>query len=253
MLVLIPGGTFQMGAQKKDKDGPNYAPEAEDDESPVHEVTLSPFFLSKYECTQAEWKEMTGGLDPSRYKAGQTLGDKPLTGRNPVEQVSWEDCDLWLSRNRLVLPTEAQREYACRAGTDTPWFTGRDVSKLGEVANVADAWLKGHGGATFAVTPEVDDGHSVHAPAGSFAPNAFGLFDVHGNVWEWCRDVYSPHAYARGPTTDPLVQQGSGFRVLRGGSWINVAGNARSAARDGDDPGDRDNNLGVRPARPVTP
>ena len=83
VLVLIPGGTFQMGAQKEDKDGPNYDPEAEDDESPVHEVTLSPFFLSKYECTQAEWKAMTGGLDPSRYKAGQTLGDKPLTAEEP--------------------------------------------------------------------------------------------------------------------------------------------------------------------------
>ncbi len=253
MLVLIPGGTFQMGAQKEDEDGPNYDPQAESDESPVHEVTLSPFFLSKYECTQAEWKAMTGGLDPSQHKAGQTIGDKPLTGRNPVEQISWEDCDLWLSRNRLVLPTEAEWEYACRAGTDEPWITGRDVAKLGEVANIADAWLKGHDGETFAVTPEVDDGHTVHAPVGSFAPNAFGLHDVHGNVFEWCRDVHSSQAFARGPATDPLVQQGSGSRVFRGGSWFSGAGFARSANRAGYAPGIRSDGLGLRPARPLLP
>ncbi len=176
-------------------DAPNYDPEAEDDESPVHEVTLSPYFLAKHECTQAAVAAMTEGLDPSTYKAGQTPGDKPLTPRNPVEQVSWEDCDRWLSRNRLVLPTEAQWEYACRAGTDSPGSPGGRSRRWASVANIADKYCKEHGGPpSWQYTDEVDDGHTVHAPVGSFAPNAFGLYDVHGNVYEWCPTSTAPTA-----------------------------------------------------------
>jgi formylglycine-generating enzyme required for sulfatase activity/serine/threonine protein kinase len=237
VLVLIPGGTFRMGAQPSDPDAPHYDPGAEGDESPVHEVTLSPYFLAKHEVTQAQWREMTEGLDPSLYKAGQTVGGKAVTPRNPVEQVSWEDVTLWLSRNRLVLPTEAQWECGCRAGTETPWITGQEVAALGQVANIRDRYSKENGGPpSWSYTEEVEDGHAVHAPVGSFAANAFGLHDVHGNVWEWCRDVYAFDAYRRGPTTDPLVQRGSGLRVYRGGSWRGVAGNARSAYRSGLDP-----------------
>ena len=264
VLVLIPGGTFLMGAQAKDPAGPHYHPQAEGDESPVHEVTLSPFFLSKYECTQAEWKAMTGGLDPSRNKAGQNLGDKLVTPRNPVERVSWEDGvgdPGWLTRNRLGLPTEAQWEYACRATTDTPWITGTDVAKLGTVADIGDAYLKRYSGGAIVVTEEVDDGHVVHAPVGSFAANRFGLHDVHGNVYEWCRDLYNPGYYAalaRGSEADrrdpPGPQgEGPGYRVLRGGSWRGNARLARSADRSNDLPATRSDNVGFRPARPVNP
>jgi formylglycine-generating enzyme required for sulfatase activity len=196
---------------------------------------------------------MTEGLDPSAYRAGQVFGGRTLTGLNPVEQVTWTDCEQWLGRNRLVLPTEAEWEYACRAGRDTPWSSGRDVADLGAVANIADRYLEENGGATMTVTTEVNDGHAVHAPVGSFAPNAFGLHDMHGNVYEWCRDVYAPAAYTRGPTTDPMVESGSGNRVDRGGSWNLVARYARSAFRNWNDPGIRNNILGFRPARPVTP
>ena len=252
VLVLIPGGTFKMGAQKKTEAGaPNHDPEAEGDESPVHDVTLSPYFLAKHEMTQAQWKAMTEGKDPSMYKAGQTIGDKALTARNPVEQVSWEDCDLWLSRNRLALPTEAQWEYGCRAGTDTPWFSGRDVAALAKVANIADKYCKEHGGPpTWQYTVEVDDGHTVHAPVGSFAANDFGLHDVHGNVMEWCRDVF--RSYGAQALTDPQAE-GSGNRVARGGSGRGVAGETRSSIRYGDAPGARRDSLGVRPARPLEP
>jgi formylglycine-generating enzyme required for sulfatase activity/serine/threonine protein kinase len=252
VLVLIPGGTFKMGAQEKDKDAPNYDVQAEGDESPVHEVTLSPFFLAKHECTQAQWKAMTEGLDPSTYKAGQTLSSRLLTGLNPVEQVTWTNCAQWLGRNRLVLPTEAEWEYACRAGTDTPWSSGPDVADLGGIANIADKYCKENGGhPTWTYTEEVNDGHTVHAPVGSFAANAFGLHDVHGNVYEWCRDAYSDRTYTGGPRTDPVAESGSGGRVARGGSWGYGARDARSASRSGGDPGFRSNDLGFRPSRPL--
>jgi formylglycine-generating enzyme required for sulfatase activity len=254
VLVLIPGGTFLMGAQK-DKSKPNHDPMAESDEAPVHEVTLSPYFMAKYECTQAQWIAMTGGLDPSRFKAGGATGEKQHTLRNPVERVSWEDGvgeTGWLARNRLGLPSEAQWEYACRAGADTPWFSGRDVRTLSKVANIGDAWLKAHGGTSFHVTPEVEDGHSAHAPVGSYAPNAFGLCDVHGNVWEWCRDTHKGKSYSPGSATDPLVDE-PGPRVLRGGAWLNPAKYVRSALRNGGAPTLRADDVGFRPARPVTP
>ncbi|MGE0193458.1 MAG: SUMF1/EgtB/PvdO family nonheme iron enzyme [Planctomycetota bacterium] len=250
VLVLIPGGSFLMGAQKKDPQGPNYDPLAEETQEPVHEVSLSPFFLAKHEATQAQWKALTGGLDPSAWKAGMRADLKDCTERNPVEQVSWEDCDLWLSRHRLVLPTEAEWEHACRAGTDTPWITGRDVAALGGVANIADAWLKTHGGEAFPATMEVNDGYGVHAPVGSFAPNKFGLHDVHGNVWEWCRDAY--RLYTADAVTDPVVQ-GKGGRVNRGGGWPNVARYACSARRARSDPGSRIYSIGVRPASTLAP
>ncbi len=253
VLVLVPGGTFDMGAQKEDPEGQNFDPGVGGfTESPVHEVTLSPFFLAKHECTQAQWKAMTGGLDPSRYKAGATMSDRLLTGRNPVEQVSWEESELWLDRNKLWLPTEAQWEYACRAGTSTPWFTGRAVAALSTAANVADAWLAEHGGERFTATLEVADGHGTHAPVGSYAANAFGLHDLHGNVLEWCHDAYLRWAYAPGRPIDPVVLLGERTRVGRGGSWALPAIHARSACRHKVDPGYRNSDHGVRASRPVT-
>jgi formylglycine-generating enzyme required for sulfatase activity len=250
VLVLIPGGTFQMGAQRTDVRGPNHDPEALHNEWPVHGVTLSPFFLGKHEVTQEQWTAMTEGRNPSRFKPGRRLGDQVFAARNPVELVSWETCDRWLSRNRLGFPTEAQWEYACRAGTDTPWITGRDVAALGKVGNIADAYLMGHGGGDMAVTSQVDDGHNGPASVGSLAANAFGLHDVLGNVWEWCRDVHRP--YSAKAVTDPKVE-GPGTRVLRGGAWSGRAIGARSAYREAFIWGYRNDDVGVRAARPVEP
>ncbi|MHC4934321.1 MAG: SUMF1/EgtB/PvdO family nonheme iron enzyme, partial [Planctomycetota bacterium] len=202
VLVLIPGGTFRMGAQETDAKAPNHDPEAAEDESPVHEVTLGPYFLSKYECTQAQWEKMTTER-PSAYGPGEEEG---VTLRDPVECVSWNDCTLWLSRYNLMLPTEAQWEHACRAGTDTPWFTGRELGALEKVANLADASFASDAVAHWPFTKEIDDGFVVHAPVGSLAANGFGLFDVHGNVWEWCRDTWS--GYPAEPVTEPLARGG---------------------------------------------
>ncbi len=250
LLVLVPGGTFRMGAQRADPNAPNFDPEALDGESPVHQVILSPFFVAKHEVTQAQWERLTGGEHPSYYGPRWEIVGKRVTLRHPVEQVSWEDCTRWLPRFGLELPTEAQWEYACRAGTATPWWCGPGAASLNGVASLADAFCKANNGPpSWQYTEEVNDGYAIHAPAGSLAPNAFGLHDVHGNVCEWCRD--SGGGYSAGPATDPLSEGGE-LRVYRGGGWTAIAAYARSTHRDPNAPYIRDSAIGVRPARPVT-
>ncbi len=249
VLVLLPGGSFRMGAQRADPDAPNHDPAAEPNEQPTHEATLAAFLLAKHECTQAQWIRMTGGENPSNYGPGAELGGRKVTRRNPVEQVSWEVCTKWLPRWGLSLPTEAQWEYACRAGTGTPWFTGREVAALGKFANIADRFAMANGGpASWQYTDEVHDGYTLHAPVGLLAPNAFGLHDVHGNVFEWCRDTYA--LYAPAAASDPLVE-GAGLRVYRGGSWGTIATFARASTRFRSPPGYLATIVGVRPARAV--
>ncbi len=249
VFVLIPGGIFSMGAQKEDAGKPNHDAQALPDESPVREVTLTPYFLSKYECTQAQWTALTEGLEPSLFEPGETYAKREIGRRNPVERVSWADAYTWLWRIGLVLPTEAQWECACRAGSATPWFTGRDAAALGKVANISDAWFKAHEGKAYPVTPGVDDGHSLHAPVGSFLPNAFGLHDLHGNVYEWCRDGYGQ--YVGSAVTDPKASGPS--VIFRGGSFATAAGEVRSSRRNHAPNTFRDCAIGVRPARAIDP
>jgi formylglycine-generating enzyme required for sulfatase activity/tRNA A-37 threonylcarbamoyl transferase component Bud32 len=246
VFVLLPGGTFTMGAQKEDPNDPNYDEQAESDESPVQEVRLSPFFLARHELTQGQWLRLTGS-SPSYYAAGRTWAGDAVTGANPVEQVSWEDCDRWLARHGLVLPSEAQWEYGCRAGAATPWSCAFD--ELVHYANLGDATARR---AVAAWTCEDwSDGHVVHAAVGTFKANAFGLHDMHGNVWEWTRDGNSFDAPRAGDGLrgDPA---GSERRVDRGGSFMHPALPARSANRSAGVPGMRSGHLGVRPARVVS-
>jgi formylglycine-generating enzyme required for sulfatase activity len=252
VLVLVPGGSYRRGAQAAEPDASNYDPLADEDESPVREVSVGAFLIAKHECTQGQWAAMTEGARPSQYGRGTREGDRRITDRHPVERVSFTEARLWLGRHRLRLPTEAEWEYACRAGTDTPWSTGREVARLGEVANLADAYFRAHGGpADWNYTDEVDDGHSVHAPVGSYLPNAFGLHDLHGNVWEWCEDRYGSYD---GAPRDGSAQEGettSAGRVNRGGGWSGSAADCRSSARYWLTPGNRGGNLGLRPAASV--
>ncbi|NOT29666.1 MAG: protein kinase, partial [Planctomycetes bacterium] len=193
VFVLLRGGTFQMGAQKSDPNGMNYDPQAQSGEGPVHAVTLSPFLLSKYEMTQGQWLRFVG-KNPSYYQPPGGLAPSLL---HPAEQVSWLDCMGIMERLGLSLPSEAQWEYGARGGTSSVWWPGDERQKLIGAVSLADQ-AAARGGATWSDIkdwPELDDGFVVHAPVERFAPNPFGLHNVHGNVWEWCLDGYDIDFY----------------------------------------------------------
>ena len=256
VFVLIPGGTFLMGAQKEDKAKPNYDPWSFDNEGPVHELTLSAYFLSKYEMTQGQWVRTAKGvrLNPSHYvNANYEEYDFAATFdlRNPVEQVSWEDGRDRLQRLGYRLPTEAQWEYACRAGTRTPWSAGEEVKSLERYANLADRskgrWFAGQ------IEQAIDDKYPAVSPVGAFVANGFGLHDMHGNVHEWCEDAYGPYGGASHRIGDGLLEiLGAPNRASRGGSFGVPPLFARSAFRSRDDPSNRNLILGLRPARRIT-
>ena len=201
-FVLIPAGSFVMGSPEEIGEG---------DESPAHKVTLTEsFYLGKYEVTQEQWETVMGN-NPSRFKGA----------KRPVESVSWNDCQKFLAAlqrstgRQFSLPTEAQWEYACRAGTKTQWSCGNDEALLNEYA-----WSGANTGGT------------THA-VGEKKPNAWGLYDMLGNVGEWTADWYAKHAYDRGDVTDPHQPATPGHSpVWRGGAWGDNASFLRSAARN---------------------
>jgi formylglycine-generating enzyme required for sulfatase activity len=257
VFVLLPGGTFRMGAVRGAEVGPNVDPQAQNAESPVHEVTLAPFFLARHELTKGQWKRLSGGGEPSWYRIGAIYEREPeeaIGYAHPVEQVDWMMSFEVLRHHGLLLPTEAQWEYGCRAGSTTPWWPGPEAKDLAGCANVLDqraervqlAWGRQEG--------DFDDGRVTIGPVSSYRPNGFGLYDVHGNVWEWCLDEYGSYA---GPVRagDGLRLRGDGssYRVNRGGSFGLPAVLARSASRHGYTPTLCGNALGLRPARTFQP
>jgi formylglycine-generating enzyme required for sulfatase activity len=192
-----------------------------------HRVTLTkPFYMGKYEVTQGEWQKVVGS-NPSNFKGSDRL---------PVEQVSWDDCQAFCQRagSGLRLPTEAEWEYACRAGTQTPFNTGETIST--DQANYNGNYTYGNGrkGEYRQKTVEV----------GSFRPNAWGLYDMHGNVCERCADWYRD--YPGGTVTDPTGPASGEGRVLRGASWACGPGGCRSGSRGSRFSGNRDNDFGFR-------
>lgn len=262
VFVLIPGGRFWMGTQKDDPAGRNYDPQAGSRENPVHEIDLDAFLISKYEMTQSQWQRFTG-TNPSTYdsswtRKGEPPADEPIHVNkpwNPVEQVSWTESQEVLGRLGLVLPTEAQWEYAARAGTGTPWWTGDEKESIGDhrAGNLADGWSKAKGGPASLQYEEWEDHRMVHAPVGEFLPNGFGLHDTIGNVWEWCRDRFGKfdEEAARGNGLRK-VTGGARVRMFRGGAFHDPASSARSANRLGLAPELRSDFLGVRPAGVIT-
>jgi serine/threonine protein kinase/formylglycine-generating enzyme required for sulfatase activity len=253
VLVLIPGGGFGMGTQTADPTGWNYFASARADESPVHEVELSPYFLSKYEMTQAQWTRFAG-RNPSEHGPATNFNGHQTDLTHPVETVSWLDGTRILTRLGLSLPSEAQWEYGCRAGTSTPWWTGENREALRGKVNLADqAFVRAGGLKSIAEDwPDLDDGWGVHAPVGTFAPNAFGLHEVHGNVYEWCRDGYGGYDLPLRPGDGERLAPAATLHVTRGGSYLDTAASARSAFRAWCAPEFRSYSLGLRPARVIT-
>lgn len=253
VFVLLPPGSFLMGAQKADANAPGYDPDALLVEGPPHEVTLAAFLLSKFELTQAQWR-LAMGDNPSRSQAGRVVRGVAIDGRHPVENVSWLRCETLAFQRGWTLPTEAQWEYACRAGTTTPWSTGAEAASLFGAANLADGASRRDYPSDWQCHEGVDDGNSVHAPVGSYRGNAFGLFDMHGNVREWCHDAMLRYATPVQPGTGERMSAAGGaapakLRCNRGGSCVVMATDLRSARRGEDQVGMQTPNLGVRPAR----
>ncbi|MEI8376521.1 MAG: SUMF1/EgtB/PvdO family nonheme iron enzyme, partial [Planctomycetota bacterium] len=185
--------------------------------------------------------------------AGRNAGFEQ-TDEHPVVNVSWNDavafCE-WLSKKEKKtyrLPTEAEWEYACRAGTTTRYSSGDDPETLAKVGNVADATAKAQF-PDLTWTIKASDGYVFTSPVGSFQPNAFGLYDMHGNAWQWCADWYGEDYYAKSPADDPSGPTTGSGRVLRGGGWYGRAGSCRSAHRDRITPEIRSNSLGFRVSR----
>jgi formylglycine-generating enzyme required for sulfatase activity len=227
-FVEIPAGFFWMGSRD------NW-----DSEKPLHRVKIAePFWLARYPVTQGQYREVTGP-EPSHFKDDATDTGKMGLGR-PVENISWNDarafCQTWNEANprsewQLTLPTEAQWEYACRAGAGTDYHTGD-----GREALDAAGWFNGNSGKT------------TH-PVGEKAENNYGLFDTHGNVWEWCLDSEDHDRYVAAVHAGTTLQHArpGGSKRLRGGSWIYHPDNCRAAYRDDfDTPESRSFNYGFR-------
>ena len=269
VFVLLPGGTFAMGAQAEDPDGLNYDPQAASAESPIRRVRLTPFFLSKYEMSQGQWLYTSGGTlesNPSLYNPVGGSWDPvwfatPETPSllHPIERVSWNECDTLLRNLGFLLPTEAQWEYAARAGTQTPWFTGESSQSLAGYVNLADEYAAHHGGEVWVrLDPWLNDGFTIHASVHTFEPNPLGLHHICGNVWEWCLDHYGDTAYSLrpevsgSPVLDPVFEnERANSRVTRGGSYHGTSDDARSSHRNNAAETFRGSSLGVRPARKV--
>jgi sulfatase modifying factor 1 len=217
--VSIPAGTFTMGS-------PVSEVQRIDGET-QHQVNLSAFKMSKYEVTFEQYDlfcDATGRSNPDDEGWGR--------GKRPVINVSWPDATAFAEWMGCRLPTEAEWEYACRAGTTTPFNTGNNLT-------TSQANYDGN-------YPYNNNAKGLYRketlPAGSFTPNAWGLYDMHGNVYEWCSDWYSN--YPTSAQTNPI------YRVLRGGSWTRLADDCRSACRSGSVPAIRNNFIGFRLVSP---
>jgi formylglycine-generating enzyme required for sulfatase activity len=229
-LVKIPGGTFQMGSNEYK------------DEQPIHSVTVAPFWLGKFPVTQEQY-EAVMGTNPSNFKGA----------KRPVETVSWNDAVAFCQclgeklGNQYRLPNEAEWEYACRVGTKTPFYFGETITTA--LANYRGTDWEYQGKTypgNYGKGPRGEYREQT-TPVGEFPPNDFGLYDMHGNVWEWCADRW--HENYKGAPTDGsawLSKNDNDNRLVRGGSWFNDPRLCRSAYRDSDSLDFRFNAFGFR-------
>ncbi|MBO3457462.1 formylglycine-generating enzyme family protein [Aetokthonos hydrillicola] len=225
-MVEIPGGKFVMGSPSTEKD-------RSDSERPQHNVTIKPFYIGKFTITQQQYQAVMG-KNPSNFK-----GEK-----RPVEQVSWDDaiafCDKLSQRTGKTyrLPSEAEWEYACRALTTTPFYFGETITT--DLANY-------YGSSTYASEPKGVYRQQT-TEVGKFPPNAWGLYDMHGNIWEWCQDTW--HDSYEGAPVDGTAwvsdDKNNTLHLLRGGAWNNVPRICRTIDRDWFARDYSDSNVGFR-------
>jgi formylglycine-generating enzyme required for sulfatase activity len=256
VFVLIPGGSFDMGSVPPGEDHPEGTPNVETGASecqgPVHRVDVEPFFISKYEMSQGQWLRFTGANPSAGRPGARHLGAKiEMTLLHPVEMVSCIDCEDCLTRLGLRLPSEAEWEYAARAGTGTAWWTGIGRDSLAGAANIADLSCRNSGimGKEYEYEEWLDDGYAGHAPVSAFEPNPFGLHNVYGNVWEWCPDSWKD-SYEGAPCDGSMWSSGNrGIRVTRGGGWNTGVERCKSASRRKTPENYRAFAIGLRPTR----
>lgn len=224
-MLLVPAGTFRMGC---------IVPSDEHTclswEQPVHQVTLTdPYYVGRYEVTQAQW-QATMGSNPSRFRNPSPQVPAAEVPGRPVERVSWTAVQSFLAATGLRLPTEAEWEHACRAGTQAPFHNGStDDGTLGSLA-----WSSSSSG-------------SQTRPVGGVSANALGLHDMLGNVWEWVDDRYGD--YPLEPQVNPTGPSNAPYRTLRGGSWVSDPFHVRSSGRSFEWPGVAFDDIGFRAAR----
>lgn len=211
-FMLIPAGKFHMGSPKSEKERGN-------DEGPLHQVKISkPFYMGKYEVTQKQYESVMGINRKIKFR-GKDL---------PVENVDWYQavmyCNVLSNKTgeKIRLPSEAEWEYSCRAGTVTPFYTGDRIEPEQANYNTTLSYNKSKATALLDNTAKV----------GSYPPNPFGLYDMSGNVWEWCQDIYKSDFYKKSPVADPVNDGRKGSRVIRGGSWNHRPSKLRSADRN---------------------
>jgi len=210
IFVLIPAGAFIMGVN----DGRHFK-----DTNPIHPVKIGRFLMAKYQVTQGVWLKIMNN-NPSEF----TKSDK-----HPVERVSWESCQEFCQKTGLQLPTEAEWEYAYRAGTVTQYYWG-------DIKNKDYMWYQ-------------ENSTESTQPVGQKTPNNFGLYDMAGNIWEWCQDWYGEYPYTE--QTNPVGPSQGELRVMRGGCWFSFSYNCRAANRFGAKPGKIMNLNGFRCAATV--
>ena len=183
------------------------------------------------------------------------VAGKGVTFAHPVERLSWEEADAGLRRLGLDLPTEAQWEYGCRGGSETPWWTGAERDWLEGVVNIVDQTAARSGARWPEISqwPELDDGYGATAPVDRYEPNAFGLHNVHGNVFEWCRDWAASYELpvVAGDPEGRRANERFEHKVYRGGAYLSSAQTCRTARRNIVSPKYESNALGVRPSRRI--
>lgn len=238
-FVWVPGGCFQMGQTEAGKrqiineKGVKAYNKWYTNDLPRHEVCVDGFWMGRYEVTNAQYRKFKPGHDSKDFEG------KSLNGEDqPVVYVSWKDAmdfAQWLSQKcnrQFRLPTEAEWEYACRAGTTTVRYWGDDPDSACAYENVRDRASE-RGFDSPRKNYNCDDGHAVAAPVGSFRPNDFGLYDMLGNVCEYCADWYDENAYSRHSRNNPIYDSGGSGGVVRSGCWLNAFKDVRCARRFG--------------------